>query len=170
MERLRPWRLQVHRLRARGGAALDDADTITSQGEQAAAWLGGGDWDTGDRLAKAFDARFAATFANGGGDQSKVGLADLVPLSREIASRGEDASLAMMVRNIAVHAKAGEDVSGDVAVLSYWIPELPGMKPDDMLEDWRGHADETREYIRFLQDLGLQAEGSVETLDAADMD
>ncbi|RDX17272.1 hypothetical protein CE159_07725 [Bifidobacterium longum] len=76
----------------------------------------------------------------------------------------------MMVRNIAVHAKAGEDVSGDVAVLSYWIPELPGMKPDDMLEDWRGHADETREYIRFLQDLGLQAEGSVETLDAADMD
>ncbi|WP_267326872.1 hypothetical protein [Bifidobacterium longum] len=153
-----------------GEPRLDDADTITSQGEQAAAWLGGGDWDTGDRLAKAFDARFAATFANGGGDQSKVGLADLVPLSREIASRGEDASLAMMVRNIAVHAKAGEDVSGDVAVLSYWIPELPGMKPDDMLEDWRGHADETREYIRFLQDLGLQAEGSVETLDAADMD
>lgn len=153
-----------------GEPRLDDADTITSQGEQAAAWLGGGDWDTGDWLAKAFDARFAATFANGGGDQSKVGLADLVPLSREIASRGEDASLAMMVRNIAVHAKAGEDVSGDVAVLSYWIPELPGMKPDDMLEDWRGHADETREYIRFLQDLGLQAEGSVETLDAADMD
>lgn len=153
-----------------GEPRLDDADTITSQGEQAAAWLGGGDWDTGDRLAKAFDARFAATFANGGGDQSKVGLADLVPLSREIASRGEDASLAMMVRNIAVHVKAGEDVSGDVAVLSYWIPELPGMKPDDMLEDWRGHADETREYIRFLQDLGLQAEGSVETLDAADMD
>ena len=153
-----------------GEPRLDDADTITSQGEQAAAWLGGGDWDTGDRLAKAFDARFAATFANGGGDQSKVGLADLVPLSREIASRGEDASLAMMVRNIAVHAKAGEDVSGDVAVLSYWIPELPGMKPDDMLEDWRGHADETREYIRFLQDLGLQAEGGVETLDAADMD
>lgn len=153
-----------------GEPRLDDADTITSQGEQAAAWLGGGDWDTGDRLAKAFDARFAATFANGGGDQSKVGLADLVPLSREIASRGEDASLAMMVRNIAVHAKAGEDVSGDVAVLSYWIPELPGMEPDDMLEDWRGHADETREYIRFLQDLGLQAEGSVETLDAADMD
>ena len=153
-----------------GEPRLDDADTITSQGEQAAAWLGGGDWDTGDRLAKAFDARFAATFANGGGDQSKVGLADLVPLSREIASRGEDASLAMMVRNIAVHAKAGEDVSGDVAVLSYWIPELPGMKPDDMLEDWRGHADETREYIRFLQDLGLQAEGSVETLDAAVMD
>lgn len=153
-----------------GEPRLDDADTITSQGEQAAAWLGGGDWDTGDRLAKAFDARFAATFANGGGDQSKVGLADLVPLSREIASRGEDASLAMMVRNIAVHAKAGEDVSGDVAVLSYWIPELPGMKPDDMLEDWRGHADETREYIRFLQDLGLQAEGSVETLDAADTD
>ncbi|QOL54725.1 hypothetical protein BL5915_07890 [Bifidobacterium longum subsp. longum] len=153
-----------------GEPRLDDAGTITSQGEQAAAWLGGGDWDTGDRLAKAFDARFAATFANGGGDQSKVGLADLVPLSREIASRGEDASLAMMVRNIAVHAKAGEDVSGDVAVLSYWIPELPGMKPDDMLEDWRGHADETREYIRFLQDLGLQAEGSVETLDAADMD
>lgn len=153
-----------------GEPRLDDADTITSQGEQAAAWLGGGDWDTGDRLAKAFDARFAATFANGDGDQSKVGLADLVPLSREIASRGEDASLAMMVRNIAVHAKAGEDVSGDVAVLSYWIPELPGMEPDDMLEDWRGHADETREYIRFLQDLGLQAEGSVETLDAADMD
>lgn len=150
--------------------AVVDADTITSQGEQAAAWLGGGDWDTGDRLAKAFDARFAATFANGDGDQSKVGLADLVPLSREIASRGEDASLAMMVRNIAVHAKAGEDVSGDVAVLSYWIPELPGMKPDDMLEDWRGHADETREYIGFLQDLGLQAEGSVETLDAADLD
>lgn len=153
-----------------GEPRLDDADTITSQGKQAAAWLGGGDWDTGDRLAKAFDARFAATFANGSGDQSKVGLADFVPLSREIASRGEDASLAMMVRNIAVHAKAGEDVSGDVAVLSYWIPELPGMKPDDMLEDWRGHADETREYIRFLQDLGLQAEGSVETLDAADMD
>lgn len=153
-----------------GEPRLDDADTITSQGEQAAAWLGGGDWDTGDRLAKAFDARFAATFANGDGDQSKVGLADLVPLSREIASRGEDASLAMMVRNIAVHAKAGENVSGDVAVLSYWIPELPGMEPDDMLEDWRGHADETREYIRFLQDLGLQAEGSVETLDAADMD
>lgn len=44
------------------------------------------------------------------------------------------------------------------------------MKPDDMLEDWRGYADETREYIRFLQDLGLQSEGSVETLDAADMD
>ena len=153
-----------------GEPRLDDADTITSQGEQAAAWLGGGDWDTGDRLVKAFDARFAATFANGDGDQSKVGLADLVPLSHEIASRGEDASLAMMVRNIAVHAKAGEDVSGDVAVLSYWIPELPGMEPDDMLEDWRGHADETREYIRFLQDLGLQAEGSVETLDAADMD
>lgn len=44
-----------------GEPRLDDADTITSQGEQAAAWLGGGDWDTGDRLAKAFDARFAAT-------------------------------------------------------------------------------------------------------------
>lgn len=57
-----------------GKPRLDDADTITSQGEQAAAWLGGGDWDTGDRLAKAFDARFAATFANGDGDQSKVGL------------------------------------------------------------------------------------------------
>lgn len=44
-----------------GEPRLDDADTITSQGEQAAAWLGGGDWDTGDRLAKAFDARFAGT-------------------------------------------------------------------------------------------------------------
>ena len=53
--------------------AVVDADTITSQGEQAAAWLGGGDWDTGDRLAKAFDARFAATFANGGGERLRQG-------------------------------------------------------------------------------------------------